>query len=296
VERVTSASRIADFLGLTLVGSDIDVYRVCTIFHPQPGGVVFANSYRSEFLHLLSSNQECLAIVTNDYEDRLSYPHIISPNPRCDWARVITEFFVARQEPQIAETAIIGPNVSIGHGVSIGDYSVIGENTTIGDHTIIRHHVVIAPGVRIGQACLLKSHCVVGEDGFGFDYLPDGTPIRIPHLGGVFIGDAVEVGSFTTIMRGTVDDTVVESKVKIDDCVLVGHNAHIEENCLLTYCCVGGSAYIKRNTYIGTGANIRNGITVGEYSLVGMGANVTKNVADHVIMIGNPARVMQEND
>ena len=57
-------------------------------------------------------------------------------------------------------------------------------------------------GVRIGKFCYLKSGSIIGEDGFGFDFENDKTPVRLPHLGSVEIGDYVEVGSNAVISRG----------------------------------------------------------------------------------------------
>jgi UDP-3-O-[3-hydroxymyristoyl] glucosamine N-acyltransferase LpxD len=166
----------------------------------------------------------------------------------------------------------------------------------IGDGTEVRHHVVIGDGVSIGNKCLLKSQCVVGEDGFGFERDNNHVPVRIPHIGSVEVGSYVEIGSCTTIMRGTLDNTVIENYVKIDDHVVIGHNVHIEENCLLTACQVGGSTRVKKNTFLTTNATIRNGIVIGENVLVGIGSVVTKSTEDNVIIAGNPAKVIKTKD
>ena len=240
----------------------------------------------------ISQLENVTAIVIPEYHGKLSCSYIISDNPRLDFARAMQRFFVKPVKPVIAKTSIIGNNVSIGDNVYIGDYCVIGDNVSIGEGTIIRNHVVVADNVVIGKGCLLKSHCVIGEEGFGFERDESGVPIRIPHIGGVVVGDDVEVGSFTTIMRGTLDNTIIGNNVKIDDHSLIAHNCIIEDNCMLTCCMIGGSTHIKKNSFITSNATIRNGITIGENVLVGIGSTVTKSIGDNVIVAGNPARVI----
>jgi UDP-3-O-[3-hydroxymyristoyl] glucosamine N-acyltransferase len=67
---------------------------------------------------------------------------------------------------------------------------------------------------------------VIGADGFGF--APEGRQwIKIPQIGGVAIGDDVEIGANTTVDRGALDDTVIGDGCKIDNLVQVAHNCNI---------------------------------------------------------------------
>ena len=287
------AKVIAAYLGTELIGLDRDVKKPCSLNSFCEGGLVFLKKYDENILKFFSEQENITAIVTPDYHGKLLCSYIVSDNPRLDFAYVMQRFFIPEKERRIAETAKIGKDVTIGSGVIIGEYTVIGDRVIIGENTEIRNHVVIGEGVHIGEECLLKSQCIVGEDGFGFERDNNGVPIRLPHIGTVKIGDFVEIGSCTTIMRGTLDDTIIEDHVKIDDHVVIGHNAHVEKNCLLTACQVGGSAHIKQNTFLTTNATIRNGITIGENVLVGIGSVVTKSTANNVIIAGNPAKIIK---
>ena len=75
--------------------------------------------------------------------------------------------------------------------------------------------------MKIGKNCYIKSGAIIGEDGFGFDFEKDGTPIRIPHIGTVEIGNNVEIGSNTVIVRGTLNNTIIKDSIKIDDQVFI---------------------------------------------------------------------------
>ncbi|HBQ25584.1 MAG TPA: transferase [Syntrophomonas sp.] len=290
------AMKIATYLGKDLYGVDRGVIKPCSLNNYCEGGLVFLKKYNESMLSILSEQENITAIVTPEYHGKLSCSYVISDNPRLDFARVLQEFFAPNAVPGIAETARIGRNVLLGKDVIIGEYSVIGNDVVIGDGTEIRHHVVIGDGVNIGNECLLKSQCVVGEDGFGFERDNNDVPVRIPHIGSVEVGSYVEIGSCTTIMRGTLDNTVIKNYVKIDDHVVIGHNVYIEENCLLTACQVGGSTRVKKNAFLTTNATIRNGIVIGENVLVGIGSVVTKSTEDNVIIAGNPAKVIKTKD
>lgn len=286
---------IAAFLGKELNGQDRDVLKPCSLNQCCEGGLVFVKKFGEGIIEKLAASEDITAIVIPEYKDKLKCSYIVSENPRLDFALAVQEFFVVKIPPRIADSACLGNNVSIGQKVTIGEYSVIGSNVVIGDGTEIRHHVVIGDGVHIGNSCLLKSHCVVGEDGFGFERDKENKPIRLPHWGTVIIGDQVEIGSFTSIMRGTLDNTFIEDYVKIDDHVVIGHNVHIERNCLLTACQVGGSTHIKKDTFLTTNATIKNGIVIGENVLVGIGSVVNKSLPDNVVVVGNPARILKDN-
>ena len=78
----------------------------------------------------------------------------------------------------------------------------------------------------IGARCVFKPGAVIGTDGFGFAPDADGY-VKVPHLGGVRLGNDVEVGANTTIDRGTIEDTVIGDGVKLDNQVQVGHNCRI---------------------------------------------------------------------
>jgi UDP-3-O-[3-hydroxymyristoyl] glucosamine N-acyltransferase len=76
--------------------------------------------------------------------------------------------------------------------------------------------------------------------------------VKVPQMGGVSIGDDVEIGANTTIDRGAIDDTIIGNGVKIDNQVQIGHNVVIGEHTVMAaFVGVSGSTRIGRRCMIG---------------------------------------------
>jgi UDP-3-O-[3-hydroxymyristoyl] glucosamine N-acyltransferase len=296
VSRPVAASAIAQFLELPLKGADLEVWTVCPANAPVAQAVTFASRFSEPLLAQLNT-LPVFVIATPDYEGKLHGPYVLTPRPRLMFARVLTQFFTPPREPTIATTAMIAGTAVLGPGVSVGHFSVIGEGAKIGAGTEIRDHVVIRAGCTIGERCLIKSHSVIGEEGFGFEFEEDGTPVRIPHLGTVTIGDEVEIGAMTVIARGTLTATAIAHRVKIDDHVFIAHNVRIGENTVVIAGAeVSGSVQVGKNVWIAPQACVIDQAQIGDGALVGIGAVVTKSVDAGVIVVGNPARVIRKRD
>jgi UDP-3-O-[3-hydroxymyristoyl] glucosamine N-acyltransferase LpxD len=290
--KTIESQKIADFLGLKLNGKNLTITQGSSINNISPGSLVFANKYSQDLANILNNYEgQILALVVPEYERNLQCSHILVSNPRLEFAKVMDKFLLKKPSGRVAKTAIIGNGVLLGSDVTIGEYVVIGNNVQIGDHTEIRNHVVIGDNTLIGSHCLIKSHTVVGEEGFGFDFETDGTPIRIPHIGSVEIGNNVELGAFNTVAKATLEKTIIENHVKTDDHVHIAHNVIIGEKTIITACAeISGSVTIGKGVWVAPNASIINKISVGDRSLVGIGAVLTKDVAENSIVVGNPAR------
>lgn len=220
---------------------------------------------------------------------------LVVPDPYLHFAR-LTQWWAARTRPVapagIHPSAVVASDVVLGEGVSVGAQAVIESGAVIGDGAVIgplgfvgagvrvgertrlAPRVTLMPGTRIGARCLLHSGVVLGADGFGF--APDqGRWEKIEQLGGVVIGDDVEIGANTCIDRGALDDTLIGAGVKLDNLIQIGHNVRIGEHTAMAGCTgVAGSTRIGRGCAIGGGANIlghleiADGVTVSATSVV----------------------------
>lgn len=132
----------------------------------------------------------------------------------------------------VAETAHIAPNVIVGDRSVIGDNaylgpgSVVGPDCRIGDDCHLVANVTLARSVTIGLRGRFHPGVVIGADGFGNAMTPEGW-VKVPQLGGVQIGDDVEIGANTTVDCGSLDDTVIENGVRIDNLCMIAHNVRI---------------------------------------------------------------------
>lgn len=285
------ATEIAAFLGEPLHGADLDVAGPASLANARPRSVVFAAEFSEQALRALNAQPALLALLGREFHGKVAVSHIVTGNPRLAFARVLGRFFAPPRLAGIAPSARVSARATLGANVRIGEYAVIEEGATIGDNTELRHHVVVGRGVSIGADCLVKSHAVIGEEGFGFDFDAARTPVRLPHVGGVRIGNRVEIGAGTCVCRGTVDDTVIADDVKIDDLVYIAHNVSIGQGTLVIgKAAVSGSVRIGRHCWIAPAAALIDNISVGDRAVVGIGAVVTKDVPAGAVVAGNPAR------
>ena len=142
-----------------------------------------------------------------------------------------------------------------------------------------------------------NAHAVIGSPGFTMCEDESGNKMRIPSLGKVVIGDFVEVGVGDNISVGSGGDTVIEDYVKLDVLIHVGHDVYMKKNAELTAgAIVGGFDQIGERAYCGLNAAIRNRVTVGDDSFIGMGAVVTKSVEPGITVAGNPARTFERKN
>jgi UDP-3-O-[3-hydroxymyristoyl] glucosamine N-acyltransferase len=119
---------------------------------------------------------------------------------------------------------------------------------------------------------------VIGSDGFGL--APEaGRWIKIPQIGRVLIGDEVEIGANTTVDRGALDDTVIETGVKLDNQIQVAHNVRIGAHTAIAACTgIAGSARIGAHCTIGGAAMIFGHIEIADHVNISTNTLITKSL------------------
>lgn len=219
---------------------------------------------------------------------------IVVRNPKYCLAIIGNYFFVEKAEIGIHPTAIIDPEAIIGSNVSIGPYSVIGK-ASIGDYCVIDSNVRIYDGTILGHDCVIKSGSVLGGSGFGYEKDEEGNRFRFPQIGGLLVGNFVEVGSNSCIDRGALSDTVIGDYTKINNLCHIAHNNRIGQNVCITGCVnISGSNIIDDNVWIAPNASIKGWVHIGEKAVIGMGAVVIKDIPAGETWVGNPARKLEK--
>ena len=255
-------SGIAEYLGRDYIGTDNVIMDVCPIDDIKLHMMTFVQKYTTLSLERINSQVGILVIASTVYGDGQIKPtHILSDNPKLDFARAFAKFF-----PPVDREA------------------VIGEGTVIEEGAVVRNAV-------IGKNCYIKSNAVIGQKGFSFAKDANGVPFPMPHRGGVVIGDNVEIGACTTVVRGVMSDTIIGDNVKMDDHVHVAHNVTIGENTLITACTeISGSATIGKNVWIAPNSSILDHVTIGDGAFVCIASVVGKRVKPNTKVFGFPAR------
>jgi UDP-3-O-[3-hydroxymyristoyl] glucosamine N-acyltransferase len=105
---------------------------------------------------------------------------------------------------------------------------------------------------------------VIGREGFGF--AKDGERwVRIPQVGGVRLGDDVEIGANTTVDRGAIEDTLIGDGVKIDNLVQIGHNVIIGEHTAMAACSgISGSTRIGARCTVAGAVGMAGHLQIGD--------------------------------
>jgi len=155
----------------------------------------------------------------------------------------------------------------------------------------LKEFFVAEPKITVGKNCVIRESAIIGKQGHSFSRDENNKYVRNTHIGGVRIGDNVEIGSLAVIDRGVLDDTVIGSGVKIDSRVFVGHNCVIGQDTMITAGAVlGGGVVVGKNCFIGLGALIRQRVKIGDNAFVGMGSVVINNVRPGETVFGSPAK------
>ncbi|MEO8307923.1 MAG: UDP-3-O-(3-hydroxymyristoyl)glucosamine N-acyltransferase [Pseudomonadota bacterium] len=179
---------------------------------------------------------------------------------------------------QVAPFAVIGPGAVIGPRSLVGPHSVVGDGVHVGADTRLLARVTLCAGTRVGARCILHPGAVVGSDGFG--NARDGQAwVKVPQIGGVLIGDDVEIGANTTIDRGALGDTVIEEGVRLDNQIQIGHNVCIGAHTAIAACTgIAGSTRVGRRCMIGGGTGIGGQLVLGDDIIIAGFGMVTRSI------------------
>ena len=278
-------SEIAEFLNESFYGTNFSINKPTSLGEIEDSTLVFSKSKTLT----TDLNYKSLILCPLDFEyiNNSVYTVIKVKNPRLAFAKVVNEFFIKNNNNEIDPSSNVGIECKIAYNVAIGKNSIIGNNVRIGKNTVIKHNVVIFDNTTIGDNCYIKSGSIIGEDGFGFDFEEDRTPVRIPHIGNVIIKNNVEIGAKTVIARATLGSTIIEDNVKIDDQVFIAHNCKIGPRTLIiAFAEISGSVTIGENCWIGPNSSIIQKVSIGDNTTIGIGAIIVDNIESNKKIMG----------
>lgn len=278
-------SKLCAFLRLAFSGDDAEIGFVAP-YSDHKGGTLTFNTAGDN----LSSCAVCILPEGCDVtamEDNATI--ILSANPRLDFIRALG--FLEREVGFSLHDfdSIIHPTVTLGQNV------VIERGCVIDEGVVIEHNVVIHSGTRIGKYSRVRACAAIGGDGFGFERLSNGEPLRFPHLGGVSIGKHVEIGSCTAVAKGTLSDTIIEDHVKVDNLVHIAHGCVVKRGAFIIACAeLSGGVVVGENAWVAPNSCTHQKVSIGDGAVVGLGAVVTKDVPARSVFAGNPAKKLRD--
>jgi len=288
---------IANIIGAKLEGDAGHVMTgLATLATAQPDQVSFlANMKYASQLDMTQAG----AVILNVDQAKLFAGHcLILDNPYLGYAKLSQEFSpvssfsgidesakvhgtaILGDEVNLAAGVVIGAHVNLGNAVSIGPNSVIGAHCIIGEGTTIAANVSLYHDIIVGAFCTIHSGAVIGADGFGF--AKDGSDwVKIAQLGGVTIGDHVEIGAGTSIDRGALDNTIIGDGVKLDNQVQIAHNVELGDYTAIAGCtAIAGSTKLGKHCTIAGACGITGHLTLADGVHVTAMSLVTHSIAE----------------
>jgi UDP-3-O-[3-hydroxymyristoyl] glucosamine N-acyltransferase len=277
---------LAERFDLTLSGdSQRPVSRLATLSAAGEGEVSFLAN--KKYLSQLRETRAAAVILRHEHVADCPVDSLACDDPYLAYARVTALFApaagpagvhpaaVVSPEATVEAGAIIGPNAVIEPGAFVGSGAQVGANVYVGHDSRVGAGSCLYPGavlyrdVQLGENCIVHSQAVLGGDGFGFAPAPDGWQ-KIHQLGGVRIGDNVEIGACTTVDRGALEHTVLEDGVILDNQVHIAHNCHIGKNTA-----IAGCTGLAGSTIIGANCTFAGGVGVAGHIEICDGVHVT---------------------
>ncbi|TDQ39562.1 UDP-3-O-(3-hydroxymyristoyl)glucosamine N-acyltransferase [Thiopseudomonas denitrificans] len=289
---------LAELLKAELRGAaDLQINGLGTLQHAGPDQMAFlANaSYRKQ----LAETRAGAVLLRAEDAEGFAGNCLVLADPYLAYARLSHLFDRKPVAPAgihpsavIADSAQVAATASIGPGVVIEDEAVIGDNVVLGAHTFVgarsrigkdgwlAPRVTLYHDVSIGERVVIQSGAVLGGEGFGFAK-QDGQWLKIAQIGGVTVGNDVEIGANTTIDRGALDDTRIGNDVKLDNQIMIAHNVEVGDHTAMAACVgISGSTRIGRNCMLAGGVGLVGHIEICDNVFVTGMTMVTHSISE----------------
>ena len=202
----------------------------------------------------------------------------------------------------IAPTAVVYPGTIFGEGCKVLDGAVVGKQPSLSPRSTVKREPL--PPAELGPGTIVSTGAIVFA----------GTRLGARVIVGdqACVRERVTVGDDVVIGRGSLieNDTTVGAMTKIQADAYITAYSTLEEHVFIAPCVVTTNdnymgrtekrhalvkgATIRRGARIGGGAVLCPGVEIGEEAYVAAGAVVVRSVPPHVVVVGNPARVLRD--
>ncbi len=293
-----SLGALATQFGCELIGDpDVEVGNVASLQNANAQSLTFLSN--PAFKEQLSSTKAAAVILRPADAEDSPVTALLHDDPYACYARmagvvcpppafepgvhasaVVDPSASVASSAHLAPNVVVGANSRIGENVYVGPGTVIGPDCDIGDDNRFIANVTLARAVRIGKRGIFHPGVVLGADGFGNAMTPEGW-VKVPQVGGVEIGDDVEIGANTTVDCGAIEDTVIEDGVRLDNLCMIAHNVRVgAHTAMAAMSGIAGSTIIgKRCMFAGKGGAVGH-ITICDDVIVGAMSFATKDITE----------------
>jgi len=282
--------RLSDFQGL----AGLDVVRDGEFVVPgklsTPLGGLCVPLRSPDYLEEVNANLNVTAVITTrSLSDGLDarFAIGIADHPDAAHSEVLASVAARRAAELNARTNQIDSSAMIDPAASIASYGV-----EIGPRVHIGPNVVVGPGVAIEADCVLHPGVSLGVPGFNTGII-GGRQRIVPQLGGVRLKPFVELLAHVCVAKALFGgETTLGEETVADNLAYIAHDVQIGRRvqiCALAN--ILGRTVIGDNVYIGPSAVIKNGLRIGAKAKVSIGAVVTQDVGEGVVVSGNFAIV-----
>ncbi len=291
-----TAAELARLTGAELRGDpETTVTHVATLERAGEGALAFAAD-PAHARHLPTTRASIVVLGTEDAA-RCTRTMLVSARPLVTYAHAAARLRPESRPPAgIHPTAVVHPSASVDPSAAVGPYCVLDEEAVVEEAVVLGPYcrlgarsrvgagsrlvasVDVGSDVTIGRRALVQPGAVLGADGFGYAY--DGERWqRIPQLGGVRIGDDVDVGANTCIDRGAIEDTVIEDGVKLDNLIQIGHNVRVGRHTVMAALVgVAGSTVVGSRCQIGGMSAITGHVRIADETVLAGHSSVTGSI------------------
>lgn len=303
-------AQLADRIGAELRGDGSrSVTRCAAIEHADGASVTFVANQK--YARRLKKSGAAAAILSPDNAGKApeGMTLLVAEDPYFAFRQAVVALhgFRRQPEPGTSEMAVIEDGASLRAGCYVGPFAVIRRGANIGDGCVIHPHCVIGPDVTLGEGCILypgvviyeecrignrvilHAGCVVGTDGYGFA-THKGVHHKIPQVGGVEIGDDVELGANTVIQRGAAGPTIIGAGTKMSDLVNIGHGSTIGRgNLIVSQVGIAGSVTTGDYVAMGGQVGVAGHLKVGDMAQIAAKSGIVTDVPAKAQYGGSPA-------
>lgn len=253
---------------------------------PKNNTILFLQEFSENNIEKLKKIEHSIMILNIEYRNFLKDIDkqnliIFSDNPRAKFHKTLKLIFKENRRNKLRK------NIKIGKEAIIDKSVVLGNNVSIGNNCIIEAGVKIKDNVQIGNNCYIGENSVIGGEGIGIDY-DNGDLYNTIHIGGVVIGDNVEIGPLCNIISGRLEPSYIANNVIIGGSVYVAHDVKIEENSLInSKVMICGRVEIGKSVVIGPNSTISDNLKIKDNAVVSLGSTVVSKVKSGETVTGN---------